>query len=121
MTYLNDELWKRSKQIARESGEANNWIEIAHCYHTLGGSNTRVMAIMDDTKLEIAYVVDTPLGDSECVLLVDKDNNSVVKEYTEVLEANKLFYYVTGKQEDRVIYLPEGQTYLGDNKVVIKR
>lgn len=116
MAYIDDTLWLDAKQIAKQNGLANNWVEIVEYYHSTGGHRAIVHSIIDDVQREILNILD-----DETVLLINSEGSLCVMPYDDVVSSKKLFFYKASEEYNEVsLSIPDGMTYAGKNTVSIK-
>lgn len=103
--YNEDLKWEEAKKTARLSGFQNQWIEIIDHYNSNDGEHVQIFCVIDGIKYRIAYILD-----DNRVLLITKNNGIQTKDYDEVNESQKLFFYKEETKEQNYI-LEEGQTF----------
>lgn len=103
--YNEDLKWGEAKKTARLSGFQNQWIEIIDHYNSNDGEHVQIFCVIDGIKYRIAYILD-----DNRVLLITKNNGIQTKDYDEVNESQKLFFYKEETKEQNYI-LEEGQTF----------
>ena len=89
MTYGQDKKWVEAKKFIEEQDMKNNWIEVVDYYRQLGGKHVCVFIALDKKKYMILEATT-----NNKVILVDKDNNIVLEDYTTVFNSRKMFYYI---------------------------
>lgn len=113
MKYSKDKKWDEAKEFIKNQGMKDNWIEIVDYYRQIGGKHVAVFIALDKTK----YMVLEATKDNR-VILVDKDNNIRLEDYTVVTESKKMFYYIEEPFEIR-IKLPEHVRDITYNNTVV--
>lgn len=113
MKYSKDKKWDEAKEFIKNQGMKDNWIEIVDYYRQIGGKHVAVFIALDKTK----YMVLEATKDNR-VILVDKDNNIRLEDYTVVTESKKMFYYIEEPFEIQ-IKLPEHVRDITYNNTVV--
>lgn len=113
MKYSKDKKWDEAKEFIKNQGMKDNWIEIVDYYRQIGGKHVAVFIALDKTK----YMVLEATKDNR-VILVDKDNNIRLEDYTVVTESRKMFYYIEEPFEIQ-IKLPEHVRDITYNNTVV--
>ncbi|ANT44753.1 portal protein [Staphylococcus phage PG-2021_76] len=113
MTYSKDKKWDEAKEFIKNQGMKDNWIEIVDYYRQIGGKHVAVFIALDKTK----YMILEATKDNR-VILVDKDNNIRLEDYTVVTESKKMFYYIEEPFEIQ-IKLPEHVRDITYNNTVV--
>jgi len=111
--YSKDKKWDEAKEFIKNQGMKDNWIEIVDYYRQIGGKHVAVFIALDKTK----YMVLEATKDNR-VILVDKDNNIRLEDYTVVTESKKMFYYIEEPFEIQ-IKLPEHVRDITYNNTVV--
>lgn len=111
LNYNEDKVWNEAKKVAKMNGFSNQWIEIIDYYNSRGGAHVQIFVVIDSEKHRILYLLD-----SEQVLLSNKLDKAVIRDYQEINESKKLFFY---KEETTPMEfeLPENEYYIGSKKV----
>lgn len=113
MKYSKDKKWDEAKEFIKNQGMKDNWIEIVDYYRQIGGKHVAVFIALDKTK----YMILEATKDNR-VILVDKDNNIRLEDYTVVTESKKMFYYIEEPFEIQ-IKLPEHVRDITYNNTVV--
>ena len=113
MKYSKDKKLDEAKEFIKNQGMKDNWIEIVDYYRQIGGKHVAVFIALDKTK----YMVLEATKDNR-VILVDKDNNIRLEDYTVVTESKKMFYYIEEPFEIQ-IKLPEHVRDITYNNTVV--
>lgn len=114
MTFLKDNLWSETKKIAKSYGMADNWVEIVDYYNEQGGCHVLVYVIIDDVKYRILRV-----DDKDRVVVLDRDNNLLLKEYDLVYSKNKQFFYNETALKEHIVTLPTTCSIQGATEIKI--
>lgn len=88
MKSYQDELWVKSKKLVKESSGDLDIILTAVCYRDLGGKNIFVYASLD-SGLNLIY----DLADDDHIVVVSKDKQMYLADYTTVFKARKIIRY----------------------------
>lgn len=111
--YNKDIKWGEAKKTARLSGFQNQWIEIIDHYNSNEGEHVQIFCVIDGEKYRIAYILD-----DDSVLLITRDEGLVTKNYDEVNESQKVFFYKEDT-EAKVFTLGEGDTFYTQTNITV--
>lgn len=111
LNYGRDSEWNEAKNISRLNGFQNQWIDVIDFYNSIGGQHVQVYCVLESQKYRILYILD-----SKKVLLLDKFENLVIRDYPEVNQSQKTFYFQEEPELD-TYDLPEGETYFTEKFV----
>lgn len=118
MLYGQDKKWIEAKKFIEAQGMKNNWIEVIDYYRQIGGRHVTVFVALDKVK----YMILEATTDNN-VILVDKDNVIVVKDYEVVYSSRKMFYYIEEPFEIKLDADEDilNKTYNGATKITVVR
>jgi len=111
--FSEDTEWSQAKHIAKMTGFQNNWVEIISYYSELGGNKVQLFSILDEDQKRVIDVLDS--GD---VLVINREKELQVYDYTEVNQSKKSFFFNDNPIE-KVITLPNDNKIDEENEVKI--
>lgn len=114
LNYSKDNVWNEAKKVAKMNGLSNQWIDIIDYYNSEGGEHVQIFVVIDSEKHRILYLLD-----SGQVALTNKTDEVVIKDYEEINESKKIFFF---KEEatNKVLKLPKEEYYMEEDKILIK-
>lgn len=110
-------VWDKAKKVADAKGKGTDWAFIADVYHYLHEWNYQVYTHEETGDYLIIGIVN-----DSTVLTIDKNNNPIIKELSDVLTEKKIFSTESDLEEIRItlpvgiftegILFSKGQTYI---------